>query len=151
MGETNADKAEARALLLAGDREGALLAYEALRARSPADVGVLDALGFLYFMAGRPADAEECCRQSIHLSPDNFYAHKGLGLCLARLGQVDDGIAALVRSIEINPRYFDSHYDLGIVLSELGRWDEATRCFERALELDPSREPQVRRVLAQRP
>jgi tetratricopeptide (TPR) repeat protein len=139
-------KAEARALLVAGDRRGALAAYEALRVTRPDDVGVLDALGFLYFMAGRPADAEECCRRSIQLSPDNFYAHKGLGLCLARLGQPDEGIAALERSIAINPRYFDSHFDLGVVLGTR-RWDNG-RMPERALAVDPTR--QVHRLLAQR-
>ena len=149
--EQKEQKAVARGLMLSGDRQGALEAYEALRARTPDDVGVLDALGFLYFMAGRPGEARDCCRRSIELSPENFYAYKGLGLCLARLGETDAGIAALERSIAINPKYFDSHFNLGIVLSELGRWDEAAASFERALAIDPTRKAQLSRVLAQRP
>lgn len=149
--DTKEQKAVARGLLLSGDRQGALDAYEALRAQSPDDVGVLDALGFLYYMAGRPGDARDCCRRAIELSPENFYAHKGLGLCLAKLGEAEAGIAALERSISINPRYFDSHFDLGVVLSELGRWDEAAASFERALGIDPTRKAQVNRILDRRP
>lgn len=118
----------------------AALAFEQALAANPDDVWLLDALGFLYFSAARFADAERCCRQSIQLSPSNHYAFKGLGLCLARLGDPEAGIAALRRSLELAPDFADAHHDLGVVLSELGRSEEAEACFARSRELrGPSR------------
>lgn len=113
----------------------AIAAFEQALVASPDDVWVLDALGFSYFSVARFADAERCCRRSIELRPSNHYAFKGLGLCLARLGDPEAGIAALRRSIELDPDFADAHHDLGVVLTEHGRSDEAEACFERAREL----------------
>lgn len=128
-------KAAGRAAMQRGDHPSAIAAFEQALARAPDDVWLLDALGFLYFCQGRFEDARDCCLRSIALSPDNNYAHKGLGLCLARLGDPDAGIAALRRSIELDPGYADAHHDLGVVLSEVGRNEEAEQCFARARAL----------------
>ena len=126
----------------------AITVYEKVRRREPEDIHALDMLGFLYYMTGEPERALELCEQSVALKSDNYYAHKGLGLCLVRVDRVDEGIAALKRSIELNPEYFDSQHDLGVTYLELERYDEARVCFERAREIDPSRGEAVDRALA---
>jgi len=131
----------------ARDYERAIPAFEQLLEQKADDIGSLDALGFLYFMTGRVEDARRCCERSIELAPGNYYAHKGLGLCLARLGDPEAGIVALERSVEIKPDYFDSRHDLALVLIEQGLIERAREHLERAIAIDPSREPQVRQLL----
>jgi tetratricopeptide (TPR) repeat protein len=145
--DAKALKARVRALVAARDYPAALELLEEVLDTCPEDVWVLDLLGFLYFMTGSVGRARQCCDRSIALSPNNFYAYKGLGLCLVRLGQIEPGISALERSIELNPRYFDSRHDLALVLIELGRLEPARRQLELALEIAPERAAQVRAVL----
>ncbi len=87
------------------------------------------------------------CERSIALRPNNHYAYKGLGLCLARLGEVDAGIRALEHSIQLNPTYFDSRHDLALVLIEIGRIEQAKEQLAQAVKIAPEREPQVRAIL----
>ena len=60
--------------------------------KNPNDIYTLDLLGFLYYMTGRFEKAKSCCEKSITLKPDNYYAFKGLGLCLVRLKKVNEGM-----------------------------------------------------------
>lgn len=125
----------------------AITPFEKVRAREPEDVHTLDVLGFLYYSVERFDEARECCEASLALGAENHYAHKGLGLCLVKLGQTAQGITALERSIELKPDYFDSRHDLGVTFMELERWDEARASFACALEIDPSRASAVQRAL----
>ncbi|MCC6898553.1 MAG: tetratricopeptide repeat protein [Polyangiaceae bacterium] len=128
-------KATGRAAMQRGDHPSAIGAFEQALGLAASDVWLLDVLGFLYFCQGRFTEARDCCLRSIELLPTNHYAHKGLGLCLARLGDPAAGVAALRRSIELDPSYADAHHDLGVVLSEIGQSEEAERCFARARAL----------------
>lgn len=125
----------------------AITLFKTLLKKAPNDTHTLDILGFLAYMTG---DFEACkayCDASIELKPDNYYALKGLGLCLVRLNRPEDGIATLKESIRINPNYFDSHYDLGVTYLELGRLDDAQTCFEASLKIDSRRKDMVDRAL----
>jgi len=148
MMETRDLREIGRSLVDARRYTDAIAVYEKVRGRDPEDVDALDVLGFLYYSVQRFDEARQCCEASIAIGPQNHYAHKGLGLCLVKLGRADEGIAMLLRSIELKPDYFDSRHDLGVTYMELERFDEARDCFEGALGIDPARAPAVQRALA---
>ena len=114
---------------------------------NPGDIYSLDILGFLYYMTGQFEEAKMCCEKSITLKPDNYYAFKGLGLCLVRLKKVNEGIEMIKKSITLNPHYFDSYYDLGVTYMEMKDFTQARYYFQKAAEIDKSREKDVNRVL----
>jgi len=85
----------------------------------------LDLLGFVQFFLGRPADAELACRRALAIKPERAYSNKGLGLCLAKQGKLDEGLPYLRKAIALAPDWFDPRWDMAIVLSEAGRHGEA--------------------------
>jgi superkiller protein 3 len=107
---------------------------------------MLDNLGYAYYRLGRPSDALTCCRRALELAPEHAYAFKGQGVCLAALGQVDEGIASLLQAIQCEPNFFDAYHDLAVVLLQSGHPDKAKPWAQRAYQLDPVRgESLVRR------
>lgn len=132
--------AEARRLADQRDFAGAeRVVQEALRER-PNDVPMLDLLGYLLYFLGRPAEAEDACRRALTLRPDHFYAHKGLGLCLARRGAIDEALEHLERAIELNPAYGDLYWDLCVTLVDAGRFAAVADVLRRARAEVPARE-----------
>ncbi|MBN2736962.1 MAG: tetratricopeptide repeat protein [Spirochaetales bacterium] len=107
-----------------------------------------DVLGFLYYITGSFEEAREQCLAALTLRPGHYYALKGLGLCLVRLGQVEEGIETIKKSIKANPGYFDSRYDLAVTYLELERYDEAREAFLQAGEIDSSRKIDIDKALA---
>jgi tetratricopeptide (TPR) repeat protein len=53
----------------------------------PGKGSVSEALGRAYYRCGRPADARAQFAEVLELDPTNDYAHFGLALCLARVGE----------------------------------------------------------------
>jgi Flp pilus assembly protein TadD len=53
----------------------------------PGKGSVSEALGRAYYRCGRPADARAQFAEVLELDPANDYAHFGLALCLARVGE----------------------------------------------------------------
>jgi tetratricopeptide (TPR) repeat protein len=107
----------------------------------------LDLLGFVQFFLGRPAEAEQACRRAIAIEPNRAYSNKGLGLCLAKQGKLDEGLPFLRHAIELEPAWFDPRWDLAIVLSEAGRHAEALEVLnqaERAIPTEQARFAQLR-------
>ena len=83
------------------------------------------------------AQAERVCRQLISARPDSSDAHNVLGVTLARLGRMDEAVAALRRAIEINGQPASYHANLGEILRQAGRLDDASREIEQAIRLQP--------------
>ena len=52
----------------------------------PDNLPALDLLGFVLYFLDRPEEGEQACRRALELEPDHAYAHKGLGLNLAKRG-----------------------------------------------------------------
>ena len=88
--------------------------------RDPGNIGALDVLGFVRYFQGDAEAALECCRRSLAIEPAGAYALKGMGICLAEIGEVDEGIAALETAIALRPDWADPHHDLGVVLLKAG-------------------------------
>jgi Tfp pilus assembly protein PilF len=92
----------------------------------------LDLLGFVQYFQERPAEAEQACRRAIAIDPKRAYSNKGLGLCLAKQGKLDEGLPYLREAIRLEPNWFDPRWDMAIVLSEVGRYDEALEVLAEA-------------------
>jgi tetratricopeptide (TPR) repeat protein len=59
-----------------------------------------------------------------------------LGLCLARLGQFEEALAALDHSLLIEPGNASTHYKRGWTLESSGELDLAAAAYRRAVEID---------------
>jgi len=129
-------KAKGRELVKQQKYDEAIPVYEQLRILLPTAVHPLDVLGFLYYFTHLFAEARKCCEASIELKPDNYYAYKGLGLCLVRLGETTAGIELLKKSISLNPGYFDAYYDLGVTYLELKDYKQARYYFIEASKIN---------------
>lgn len=75
--------------------------------------------------------------RAIGASPLRADAHQGLGLCLARMGRMDEGVASLREAAALaphNPRILNN---LGHALKLSGDREEALALFKAALKIDP--------------
>lgn len=122
---------------------------ECLLKLEPNHVRALDLFGFVRFFQGRFAEAERYCRRTLDVSSDHAYAHKGLGLCLAKQGQLDEGILELEKAIALKPAWTDPYWDLAVVLVEGERHREALDALERGIKAAPEKREQFR-ALAER-
>jgi TolB-like protein/tetratricopeptide (TPR) repeat protein len=73
------------------------------------------------------------------LGPGNAQALRQYGLFAVRMGQTDEGIAALRRAVVLDPLNRSSHSYLGLALVYARRYDEAITAEQAALMLDPNR------------
>jgi tetratricopeptide (TPR) repeat protein len=120
---------------------------------TPNDLDALDLLGFTLFFQNRPTEAEATCRKALEIEPHRAYSTKGLGLCVARQGRVDEGIAFLREAIRLEPLWFDPRWDLAIVLADAQRWYDATEVLreaEIAIPTEKSRYAALRAEIARR-
>lgn len=107
----------------------------------------LDLMGFVQYFQGRPADAESSCRRALAIDPARAYSNKGLGLCLAKQGRLDDGLPYLLEAIRLAPDWFDPRWDLAVVLFDAGRFEhalEAIAAAEAAIPAERVRFAQLR-------
>ena len=89
-----------------------------------------------HFTAGRYAEAQSCCQQSLQENPENADALHLMGTLYLLSGRYDEAVGWLVDAIRKSPQpnYLVS---LGHALLKLGRGDEAIRCFDKAVQLKP--------------
>lgn len=100
------------------------------------DYDVYALYGYVAFMLENYADAYEINRELVTKNPDDVYANKGLGLTLAKLGQVDEGIMYLNKAIELSKdKFTDAYHDLSVVLLDNNRCEEALAAVEKGREL----------------
>ena len=87
-----------------------------------------------HFTAGRYAEAQSCCQQSLQENPENADALHLMGTLYLLSGRYDEAVGWLVDAIRKSPQpnYLVS---LGHALLKLGRGDEAIRCFDKAVQL----------------
>jgi len=95
-------------MLLAGDADGAVAAYESWRGLHPDDPQVsprrFNATGYRYLQAGRVDDAVAVFRVATRLFPDDANAYDSLGEGLAVQGSTEEAVASYRRSLELDPR-----------------------------------------------
>lgn len=85
------------------------------------------------------AEALVWWRKATEVAPERADAHQGLGLCLARQGQLEDGVAALRTARKLRPNDPVILNNLGFALKLVGQSQsaEARELFERAIAVDP--------------
>lgn len=76
--------------------------------------------------------------RAIGVSPQRADAHQGLGLCLARQGRLQEGIASLKTAASLAPQNARILNNLGHALKLNGQREEALAMFEAALKADPN-------------
>lgn len=76
-------------------------------------------------MLGNYHEARKINEDILKAHPNDVYATKGLGLCLSRLGEPEEGIEYLKKAILLDENYLDPYYDLALVLMENGKQEEA--------------------------
>jgi predicted Zn-dependent protease len=90
-------------LLEGGNPEAAAALLAHARAREPDSASVLEALARASFDAGRYAEAAGLFAELTDRSPDNDYAHFGLGLSRMRLGDHAGAIDQLAMAAAMRP------------------------------------------------
>jgi len=118
---------------------------ELLRDR-PRSLPAWDLLGYVQYFAGRPADAERACREALSIDPAHAYARKGLGLCLAAQGKLEQGLEELRAAIELEPRWCDPRHDLCVTLLQAQRFEDARTVVREALAVLPFHRARLERL-----
>jgi len=85
----------------------------------------------------RPAEAIRHRRRAVELDPGFANAHRGLGVLLAKSGNLVEAAAHFRRAYELEPSNPEMVRGQGLVAQAQGRTDEAAAWFERALQLAP--------------
>jgi tetratricopeptide (TPR) repeat protein len=105
----------------------------------PGDLSALDLIGFALYFQGKFEESETICRRCLELDENRAYAHKGLGLCLAKRGRIIEAIVSLERAIALKPGWFDPYWDLAVSLVDARRFTEAIALARRGREALPDR------------
>jgi protein O-GlcNAc transferase len=85
----------------------------------------------------RQAQAMDCFRRVIALSPDNAVAHLQLGLAFWRRGDAAPAIALAERAARLDPKLAAAHGALGGMLRAAGRVADAVASLRALLALNP--------------
>ncbi len=90
-------------LLRSGDAHAAATVLERALAAEPDKASVREALARAYYASDRFDDALEQFRVVLEMSPVNDYAIFGAGLCLGRLGRLDEAVGHLKMAAVMRP------------------------------------------------
>ncbi len=74
---------------------------------------------------------------AINVNPDNFLAHRNIGLALSYRGDLDRAIGHFKQALRINPASARCYNDIGTVFMVKGRYAESIGYFEKALYYQP--------------
>jgi len=120
-----------------GDRKGAERSYRRGLEVNPDNVELRNALGWVLFQDGRPADAVVEYKRALATDPKHAKAHNNLALALVELGELDEAATHFSASLAIDPKA-EIHSDLGFVFARLGRTEDANAEYQKALAMDPN-------------
>jgi Flp pilus assembly protein TadD len=99
---------------------------------APDNTEVLSLLGFTQFFLGNYEEAKEVNETILTQKPDDWYANKGLGLSLHKMGKSKEGIGFLEKSIQTAPAGLaDPYHDLAAVYYEIGDTNSANAVLAR--------------------
>jgi radical SAM protein with 4Fe4S-binding SPASM domain len=101
--------------------------------KNPKNIDALNYHGYISFMLGNYQESVDSNKKVFAIDPHNIYAHTGLGLSIAKLGKLEDGIRLLKKSAEMtDATYMDPYYDLAVLLLENGKHAEARKVLDEA-------------------
>jgi len=87
--------------------------------------------------AGRPLEAQLCCRQALAVDPNHTDSLHLMGLLSLQARQYDHAIAWIARANQQDPGT-DYLFSLGTALESQGLHQEALKAFDRAVQLKPN-------------
>ncbi|MGQ0736400.1 MAG: tetratricopeptide repeat protein [Acidobacteriota bacterium] len=105
---------------------------------APQDSAAWARLGMVYEANGFVGLAGDCYAQSVARRDTEARWWYRLALVRARLGDVEDAIAAARRASDLDPRYAPAHWRQGLWWLDRGELDAAEGAFRRVLEIDPA-------------
>ncbi|MDH3327727.1 MAG: protein arginine N-methyltransferase [Desulfobulbaceae bacterium] len=95
------------------------------------------ALGNLYLMQDKTADALEPLSKCIELDDFDYQAHQNLGSVFLKLRRLIEAESSYRYALSLNPNYPEAQSNLGLTLLELGNLEEAVENYRKALTLKP--------------
>ncbi|MGJ4945712.1 tetratricopeptide repeat protein [Bradyrhizobium sp. HKCCYLS1011] len=90
------------------------------------------------YRAGRHAEAQAICGQTLALVPDHFDALHLLGVSALESGRLDVAEQALTQAVDAEPRHAEALANLGLALFSRKRYQEARTVQERAVAARPN-------------
>jgi tetratricopeptide (TPR) repeat protein len=87
-------------------------------------------------------------RRTLATSPQDFVAHREIGLNILVQGSADEGFPFLARAAQLAPQQGDSRHNLAMAQWARGERRSAAREFRRALTVDPALTPSISRLSA---
>jgi len=94
------------------------------------------------FLQGNKLYAEEkyekaasSYEEAIKLNESQWGYHFNLGLCLKKMGNIEDSIAAFQKALELNPESFSCNKELGEALAKTDDYSKAKEYYLKAIEI----------------
>jgi tetratricopeptide (TPR) repeat protein len=120
-------------------RSELLVARDLLRRSGDVDPETTLLLAQISLDSGDEQDAAAYFEEVVQAMPDAALAWRGLGISLARTGQVDRALTAMNEAVARDPGSAASWYNRGMLQYNLGNYDAAEQDMLRARELAPER------------
>jgi tetratricopeptide (TPR) repeat protein len=119
-----------------GEKQRAIVLYEAILDIDPEYAAAYINLGTIYFHLRQYGRAEELYRRATEADPSYVLAFFDLGNVLDELERMDESIAAYRQAVALAPRYADAHYNLALAYERKGLRRQALRHWQAYLKLD---------------
>ena len=119
-----------------GNYAGAVRAYERGLAVEPANVELLNSLGFALFQQGKSRDAVAAFEKALAADPKHWKAHNNMALAAIDLGELEVAEAHYRESLAIEPQPA-IYNDLGFVLEREGMPEEAAELYRKVTRARP--------------
>jgi Flp pilus assembly protein TadD len=88
---------------------------------------------------GKMAEAIECFRNAVRLSPADAFVHYNLGTAFMNSGQFALAAQSFAEAVRLNPNHASAQNNLGIALKQQGKTEQAISAYQKALSLEPNR------------
>lgn len=135
--DVEAGRQAARASLVAGRADDALVRLNDLLARDPGAPRLLEMRGTAREALGQPSAARADYEAALAVEPDLPRALVRLGTLDVAAGQVEVGLQRLARGVALDPGDREAQFSLGVALAGAGDPDGAAEAFEVAFRGEP--------------
>ena len=130
-------KLRAMACLVFGQTRPALLTFDEMLRRWPADVYALGSRAHLHAQAQRVELALADSARLVEIQPDNAHVWFNRGYLFELDQRWEEALQAFTRATQLSPKLDRAWYGQGLVLIRLQRFDEAIAALKRNTELQP--------------
>jgi TolB-like protein len=127
--------------LLVGDCEAEIEMADRAVALNPNSYYIWDRRGWVYKIAGQPAEAIrsfECAMRMSPVDPQLYTTFTGMGFAFVELRRFDEAIVAAKKALRQNPSYTIPYRCLASAFAHLERDAEAREAAARVLEINPA-------------